>query len=122
MQHLMDLDYGWSTLDDKFILRIVRVLTSPQSLVNVTRPATVILKKFVEAEPTSVASQNASTNKDPPFTHPDSVYRYGFKEVYKQMQKEPDFLQTVVQRLSSAETATTQYRLVAVDSRLGSLH
>jgi len=110
MQHLMDLEYGWSSLNDAFILRIVRVLTSQQSLVNVTRPATVILKKFVEAEPTNHPSQGASSSQDPPRIPADSVYRYGFKAVYVQMQKEPNFMQTVIQRLGSAETATVQYR------------
>jgi engulfment/cell motility protein 1 len=37
LQNLMDLDYGWSTLDDAFIYKVVQILSSPQSLINLAR-------------------------------------------------------------------------------------
>ena len=50
MQTLMELDYGWSTLDQPFVHTVVKILSSPSSLINVCRPATAILKKLVEAQ------------------------------------------------------------------------
>ena len=50
MQNLMDLDYGWSNLGNDFILKVVQILSSENSLINVCRPATAILKKLVEAD------------------------------------------------------------------------
>lgn len=29
MQNLMELDYGWSTLDNAFIFKVVQILSSP---------------------------------------------------------------------------------------------
>jgi engulfment/cell motility protein 1 len=103
MQNLMELDQGWENLDDDFILRIVQILSSPQSLVNVCRPGTAILKKLVEADPSSAPGTQAGTQQR-------SVYRYGFQVVFEQMRKEIHMLETVVDRLGSADTAMAQYR------------
>ena len=111
MQNLMELDFGWSTLDDNFIAKIVQILTSSQSLINVCRPATAILKKLVEADPMSApGSQQAGSSTTSPSASVDSVYRYGFQVVYDQMRKEEGLLETVVNRLGSAETAMAQHR------------
>jgi engulfment/cell motility protein 1 len=108
MQNLMDLDYGWASLDDAFIFKVVQILSSPNSLTNVCRPATSILKKLVEADPSSapgpvLAGKGASAR-------PGGVFRYGFSVVYEQMRKEKAFLETVVNRLASADTAMTLNR------------
>lgn len=111
MQNLMELQYGWSTLDSAFILRVVQILSSPQSPINVCRPATAILKKLVEADPMSAASPAiASSSRNPPVPPPGSVYRFGFGVVFEQMRKEKGFLETVVNRLGSAEMVMAQYR------------
>ncbi len=107
MQNLMELEYGWETLDDAFILRVVQILSSPQSLVNVCRPATAILKKLVEADPSSAPAPQPGTTAT---TQQVSVYRYGFRIVFEQMRKEIRMLETVVNRLGSADTAMAQYR------------
>ena len=99
MQNLMELDHGWENLDDDFMLRVVQILSSPQSLINVCRPGTAILKKLVEADPSSA-----------PGNQQNSVYRYGFQAVFEQMRKEIHMLETVVDRLGSADTAMAQYR------------
>lgn len=113
MQNLMELDYGWADLDDSFIFKVVQILSSPQSLINVCRPATAILKKLVEADPTSVPGPlMASSSTRPPTAPPGSVYRYGFQIVFEQMRKEKGLLETVVSRLGSADTAMAQYRYV----------
>lgn len=112
MQNLMELQYGWATLDSMFILRVVQILSSPNSPINVCRPATAILKKLVEADPLSALSPGvagSSSGRAPPVP-PGSVYRYGFGVVFEQMRKEKGFLETVVNRLGSADTAMTQYR------------
>jgi engulfment/cell motility protein 1 len=104
MQNLMELGHGWGNLDGDFILRIVQILSSPQSLINVCRPATAILKKLVEADPSSAPAAQAST------TQQRYVYRYGFRVVFEQMRKEIHMLETVVNRLGSADTSMAQYR------------
>lgn len=109
----MELDYGWATLTDAFIFRIVQILSSSQSLINVCRPATAILKKLVEADPINApGSQLASSSRSPPSAPPGSVYRYGFQVVFEQMRKERGMLETVINRLGSADTAMAQYRHV----------
>lgn len=119
MQNLMELDYGWSTLDDNFIAKIVQILTSSQSLINVCRPATAILKKLVEADPMSAPGpQQASSSRAPPAASADSVYRYGFQVVYDQMRKEKGLLETVINRLGSAETAMAQHSMMLINSLL----
>lgn len=114
MQNLMELDYGWSNLDNSFIFRVVQILAAEQSPINVCRPATAILKKLVEADPGSAlgAHTAASTSKGPPTPPPGSVYRYGFDVVFEQMRKERRLLETVVSRLGSADTTMALYRCV----------
>lgn len=112
MQNLMELDYGWADLDDAFIFKVVQILSSPQSLINVCRPATAILKKLVEADPMTAPGQGVGSSTGHPVIPPDSVYRYGFAVVFEQMRKERGLLETVVNRLGSADTATVQHRCV----------
>jgi engulfment and cell motility protein 1 len=109
MQHLMDFDFGWASLNEQFILKIVQILTSSQPLINVSRPATAILKKLVEADPNS-APQSAGTSKGTSPQAPGSVYKYGFDVVYEQIKKAKGLLETVVDRLGSPETAMAQHR------------
>ncbi|KAF6761645.1 ELMO/CED-12 family-domain-containing protein [Ephemerocybe angulata] len=119
MQNLMELPYGWSTLDSAFILRVVQILSSPNSPINVCRPATAILKKLVEADPHSAANPAAaSSSTAPPAPPPDSIHRYGFGAVCEQMRKERGFLETVVNRLGSADTAMAQYSMNLINALL----
>lgn len=111
MQNLMELDHGWNNLGDDFILRVVQILSSKQSLINVCRPATAILKKLVEASAASAPIAHlASSSKGPPAPPPESVYRYGFEAVFEQIRKEARMLETVVDRLGSADTTMALYR------------
>jgi engulfment/cell motility protein 1 len=113
MQNLMDHEYGWSDLDEMFIFKVVQILSSPQSLINVCRPATAILKKLVEADPRSGAGPaTAGSSRGPPRPPPGSVFVYGFAVVFEQMRKDTRLLETVVNRLGSADTALTLYRFV----------
>ncbi|KAJ7574456.1 ELMO/CED-12 family-domain-containing protein [Mycena floridula] len=112
VQNLMELDYGWTTLDENFIAKVVQILTSSQSLINVCRPATAILKKLVEADPMSAPG----TQQSGASPSPSSVYRYGFQVVYDQMRKEKGLLETVVNRLGSAETAMAQHSMMLINS------
>jgi engulfment and cell motility protein 1 len=117
MQNLMELDYGWASLDDNFIFKVVQILSSSQSLVNVCRPATAILKKLVEADPMSAPGPLiASGSRNQPSAKPGSVYRYGFEVVFGQMRKEKGLLETVVSRLGSADTQMALYRLLLFSS------
>ncbi|KAF7356574.1 hypothetical protein MVEN_00991100 [Mycena venus] len=120
MQNLMELDYGWATLDDAFIFQVVQILSSPQSLINVCRPATAILKKLVEADPMSAPGTQlaASSSRSPPTLPAGSVYRYGFSVVFEQMRKGHGFLETVISRLGSADTAMAQHSMMLINSLL----
>ncbi|KZT27925.1 hypothetical protein NEOLEDRAFT_1154882 [Neolentinus lepideus HHB14362 ss-1] len=119
MQNLMDLDHGWSNLDNSFIFRVVQILSSPQSLINVCRPATAILKKLVEADPHSAPGPlMASSSRSPPSVPPGSVYRYGFDAVFEQMRREKGMLETVVSRLGSADTSMILYSMMLINSLL----
>ncbi|KAF7982566.1 hypothetical protein HWV62_27557 [Athelia sp. TMB] len=119
MQHLMELDYGWSTLDDAFIFKVVQILSSSSSLINVCRPATAILKKLVEADPASAPGPIvASSSRSPPTPLPGSVWRYGFAVVFEQMRKVKGMLETVVSRLGSADTAMALYSMMLINSLL----
>ncbi|KAJ7612462.1 ELMO/CED-12 family-domain-containing protein [Mycena polygramma] len=105
MQNLMELDYGWSTLDDAFIFQVVHILSSPQ--------------KLVEADPTSAPGlQLASSSRGPPSAPAGSVYRYGFSVVFEQMRKGQGFLETVISRLGSADTAMAQHSMMLINSLL----
>lgn len=111
MQNLMELDYGWSNLGNDFILKVVQILSSEHSLINVCRPGTAILKKLVEADPMSAPGPHqASSSKTPPTPTPGSIYRYGFDVVFDQMKKEERLLETVVNRLGSPDTTMALYR------------
>lgn len=118
MQNLMELDYGWSNLDDTFIFKIVQILSSSQNLINVCRPATAILKKLVEADPLAAPGQIPSTSSLPPDIPAGSVYRYGFHVVFEQMRREPGLLETVINRLGSADTAMVQHSMMLINSLL----
>ncbi|KAG2157784.1 ELMO/CED-12 family-domain-containing protein [Suillus bovinus] len=119
MHNLMDLDYGWSTLDNTFVFKVVQILSSPNSLINVCRPATAILKKLVEADPMNAPGPLiASSSRAPPVAPPGSVYRYGFQIVFQQMRREKGSLETVVNRLGSADTAMILHSMMLINSLL----
>ena len=106
MKNLMDHEYGWVTLDNNFIFKVVQIIAAPQSLINVCRPATAILKRLVEADPVNAPGPLVASSSDaPPVAPAGSVYRYGFDVVFEQMRKEPGLLETVVSRLGTADTA-----------------
>ncbi|KAF8268798.1 ELMO/CED-12 family-domain-containing protein [Lactarius quietus] len=109
MKNLMDLDYGWADLDSSFIFKVVQIIASPQSLINVCRPATAILKRLVEADPASAPV---------PVPPPGSVYRYGFDVVFEEMRKEPGLLETVVSRLGTPDTALALNSVMLINSLL----
>jgi engulfment/cell motility protein 1 len=113
MKNLMDFEYGWAMLDSSFIFKVVQIIAAPQSLINVCRPATAILKRLVEADPASAPGPLvASSSRAPPVAPAGSVYRYGFDVVFEQMRKEPGLLETVVSRLGTADTALALNRCV----------
>lgn len=106
LQSIMERENGWETLTSSFILRVVQLIASPYSPINVCRPATAILKKLVEAHPSRAPNPSTSTSTATP--PPDAAYRFGFAVVFEQIRKARGFLETLVNRLGSAETATVQ--------------
>lgn len=109
----MALHHGWSDIPKSFVSQLVLILANPQNLVNVSRPATSILKRLVEADPrfapqlppatlsgasrpgtaTSTAAANAAnkpalqivTNTKMPRK---GVWNYGFDFVWEEMRKD----------------------------------
>lgn len=55
----MSLDHGWSNIPRPFIAKLIEILSNPTNLVNVSRPATSILKRLVEADPRFAPQANA---------------------------------------------------------------
>lgn len=95
--------------------QVVQILSSRNSLLNVCRPATAILKRLVEADPRfapgpAVGPSNSSSANGVG----KGVYRYGFNIVFEQMRREPDLLETVVGRLASADSVMALNRWVSI--------
>ena len=133
----MSLDYGWGELPTTFISKLIQILSNPQNLSNICRPATSILKKLVEADPRSapgpaipVASTSKALASETSSQPPGSVWRYGFDLVYEEMRvngykgKSRDgegvisMLDTVVQRLASGDSMMALNRYVVIISGL----
>lgn len=126
MQNLMEHEYGWDNLQPGFILRIVEIIANAQNPINVIRPATSILKRLVEADPRFAAEANtlpSSSNTiaptiEPPSPLPDSVYRYGFDPVWRQLRHSPNMLSVVISRLNMAESGMALGGMMLVNSLL----
>ncbi|KAE8212868.1 hypothetical protein CF327_g3519 [Tilletia walkeri] len=124
-QNLLDtMDEGWEYLPEEFIAKIVNIVVN-QERINVCRPATAILKKLVVSGPTD-APENVGRVLREDETMPRSgsaggsndVYRYGFEVVYSNVRKEPQFLNTLVQRLGSPDTTLCMNSLSLINSLL----
>ncbi|KAG8960007.1 hypothetical protein FRC03_007201 [Tulasnella sp. 419] len=106
LQNLTSLDHGWTGIPTQFISKLIQIISNPHNLVNVSRPATAILKRLVEADPrlapTATSNNQGNSNKDGnPFANtsgsgmPGSsgvnqggVWNYGFDVVYDEMIKD----------------------------------
>ncbi|MCO5585241.1 hypothetical protein L7F22_039174 [Adiantum nelumboides] len=138
VQNLIEsCDEGWETLDSEFIRKVVNILTT-QERINVCRPATAILKKLVVSGPQDAPIEQGNivgdtdldqntdqgnamqraTSQEARKTRGEipSTYRYGFDVIYAEIRKEPTFLQTLTQRLSSADTTLCMYSLSLINS------
>lgn len=125
LSNLLDLPYGWASLSPQFIHKVVQILANPNNLVNVCRPATLILRKLVDADGSQVASggpgvPSSSSGKLAPKQSPapGSVYRFGFNVVYEQMKRERGLLEVVVGRLGSGESMMVLYSMTLINSLL----
>lgn len=128
IQNLMESsDEGWQSLDSAFIKKVVNTLAT-QERINVCRPATAILKKLVVSGPDNAPQEQegkvVAEGDAPARTEAkagdvqgsNSVYRFGFDVVYREVEREPDFLSTLMQRLSSADTTLCLYSLSLINS------
>ncbi|KAG8886764.1 hypothetical protein FRB98_001029 [Tulasnella sp. 332] len=113
LQNLMALNHGWSDIPKSFVSELVLILANPQNLVNVSRPATSILKRLVEADPrfapqapatmlssasrpgTAMSNVAANTANKPALQIVTNnkmprkgVWNYGFDFVWDEMRKE----------------------------------
>jgi len=117
MQNLMDNEFGWEDLGSSFIQRVVKILASPNTLINVCRPATAILRRFVEADPRSAPGPAAGSSKHRP-SQQRTVFRYGFDRVYGEMQKAPTMLEVVAARLGSGDSFMKLNSMMLINSLL----
>ncbi|KZV74521.1 hypothetical protein PENSPDRAFT_674197 [Peniophora sp. CONT] len=119
LQNLIQRDDGWALLDGALIARVVDVLQQPSSLVNVCRPATAILKRLVEADPSAQPGPLlASSSRGPPPPPPGSVYRFGFDAVYEHLYRAPNALDTIVSRIGTADTQLALHSIMLVTALL----
>ncbi|UZJ55154.1 hypothetical protein CBS101457_004474 [Exobasidium rhododendri] len=110
----------WEVMDDKFIRKVVAILVR-QERINVCRPATAILKKLVVSGPDNAPSDQGGKGGDTgtgSASEKSHAHRFGFEVVYAEIQKEPSFLNTLMQRLGSADTTLCLYSLSLINSLL----
>ncbi|BGO95483.1 hypothetical protein NBRC10512_007738 [Rhodotorula toruloides] len=103
LQGLLELDErGWEGIRRPFVARIVEIVTT-EPLINVSRPATAILRRL--------ASQ--------PYTAPNSsAGETGFSAVFDSIFDQPDFLAILVGKLSSGDVEVTNLSLGLLESLL----
>ncbi|KAH9013264.1 ELMO/CED-12 family-domain-containing protein [Lactarius pseudohatsudake] len=119
MKNLMDLEYGWAALDSSFIFKVVQIIASPQSLINVCRPATAILKRLVEADPASAPGPIvASSSRSPPIAPPALCTATGSTPSSSKCAKNRVSWKPVVNRLGTADTALALNSVMLINSLL----
>lgn len=135
IQNLIEsCEEGWESLDAAFIRKTVNILTT-QDRINVCRPAAAILKKLVVSGPDNVQSDEgkvvADTESGQDGTTVSAMaraarqetrgeipktYHYGFDVVYTEIQKESNFLPTLMERLRSEDTTLCMYSLSLINN------
>lgn len=83
---LMEHNTGWESLDDEFIAHIAHIVVTEQ-LATIARPAIAILLKLVCANESSTSV----------------ITCYGYPTLHKAIEKEPELIKTLVDRLLSPE-------------------
>ncbi|ORY63657.1 ELMO/CED-12 family-domain-containing protein [Leucosporidium creatinivorum] len=117
LQTLMDLEErGWEGLEDGFVARIVEIIAT-EPLINISRPATALLRRLsLIAPPLSFADTASidSSLSNPPSVAPPAGS--GFAAVWREIEKQPDFLKIVVGRLASGDVEVVDLSLGLVNS------
>ncbi|CAO3699362.1 unnamed protein product [Rhizopus microsporus] len=86
----MEHNSGWETLDDDFVAIITHIVVT-QPLSTIARPAIAILEKLV------CANKNTEGETKP------AIDCFGYPTIHRAMQREPDLIKTLVERLLSPE-------------------
>lgn len=101
LQSLTELESGWDNLTADDVSRLVKLVSSPATQINVLRPATAILRKLVLSGP---ESRPASLPDD------DTVHRYGFEPVWASINATcpapSAFLSVLATRISSGSASS----------------
>lgn len=108
----------WQVFDAKFIKKVVSILVH-QERINVCRPATAILKKLVISGPSEAASDvqgRVVAGKRINGRGTPNSSKFGFEVIYMEIQEEPNFLSTLMQRIGSADTTLCLYSLSLINS------
>ncbi|GAN03233.1 elmo ced-12 family protein [Mucor ambiguus] len=83
---LMEHNAGWESLDDEFVAHIAHIVVTEQ-LATIARPAIAVLLKLVCANESSTSV----------------ITCYGYPTLHKAIEKEPELIKTLVDRLLSPE-------------------
>lgn len=141
LQNLLELDEdGGSTgLERSFVARIVEIIgtqsssrsfpsfahsrfspsTATEPLINISRPATAILRRLASQPPSGSAPYNAeSPNSSTPRSGANDGTASGFAAVYDEISQQPRFLTVVVERLSSGDVPVTNSSLSLLNTLL----
>lgn len=86
----MEHNSGWETLEDDFVAIITHIVVT-QPLSTIARPAIAILEKLV------CANKNTEGETKP------AIDCFGYPTIHRAMQREPDLIKTLVERLLSPE-------------------
>lgn len=85
-----------------------------QERINVCRPATAILQQLLISKPSP--NWQSSTKTHPSAISASDSANIGFNVIYQEIRREPAFLPTLVQRLSSADTRLCLHSLSLLNS------
>ncbi|KPV74203.1 uncharacterized protein RHOBADRAFT_54055 [Rhodotorula graminis WP1] len=111
LQTLLELENdGWGGLDRAFVARVVDIIAT-ERLINITRPATAILRRLASQPilaPSSPSTSAAAT----------AASRSGFVVVFEAILVQPDFLRIVVERLAGGDVEVTNLSLALLDTLL----
>ncbi|GAA5841843.1 hypothetical protein JCM9279_003127 [Rhodotorula babjevae] len=111
LQTLLELENdGWGGLDRAFVARVVDIIAT-ERLINISRPATAILRRLASQPITAPTSPSTSAAAA-------ASSRSGFTVVFEAILAQPDFLRIVVERLAGGDLEVTNLSLALLDTLL----
>ncbi|GAA5852412.1 hypothetical protein JCM8547_006773 [Rhodosporidiobolus lusitaniae] len=114
LQNLLELEEnGWTGLERSFVARIVEIIAT-EPLINISRPATAILRRLASQGPSAPFDVNSPTVDN----RSSAGLSSGFAQVYDEIAQQPNFLKIVIERLSSGDVPITNSSLALLNTLL----